>query len=96
MCVGNRTGLKTKERSMWSHEVTKKISLFFQLSSEFPCFCCLFLLLCLYLLLFSQLPQEVVTSHDVLVLLQEVKDLPESATEAYFVCFGFLGFFVFS
>lgn len=62
----------------------QQISLFFQLSSAFPCFSCLFLLLCLYLLLFSQLLQKVVTSYDVLVLWPEVRDLLASATEPYF------------
>lgn len=51
--------------------------------------------MCLYLLLFPQLPQKVVTSYDVLVLLQEMKDLCESATEAYFCLFVCLFSFLF-
>lgn len=81
MCVGNRTENQREEYvAPWSNVVDLFIlPAFFQcflVSLVSFCYCA-----CIYF--FLQLPQKVVTSY-VLVFLRVMKDLPESATVAYF------------
>lgn len=81
MCVGNRTENQREEYvAPWSNVVD-----LFILPAFFHCFLVSLVSFCYCacIYFFLQLPQKVVTSY-VLVFLRVMKDLPESATVAYF------------